>query len=188
VQFVLDAPVLTNGAVQTRRIGLETADVVVAGFGLGKRLRFLIFNTAGRLLRHARSLVLRLAATAEAITLWLLGGIQTVEATNRFLREHYIAEFNGRFQVAPAQRGSAFVACPRSKDLDLILALQFGRMVNRDNTVSFQNLTLQIEPVKWRGILAGLQCDSPSASGWNDQPHPRAAPVRTLYRPRCGHY
>ena len=70
MQFVLDAPVLTNGAVQTRRLGLETADVV-AGFGLGKRLRFLIFNTAGRLVRHARSLVLRLAATAEAIALWL---------------------------------------------------------------------------------------------------------------------
>jgi hypothetical protein len=35
-----------------------------------KRLRFLIFNTAGRLVRHARSLVLRLATTAEAIALW----------------------------------------------------------------------------------------------------------------------
>ena len=35
-----------------------------------KRLRFLIFNTAGRLVRHARNLVLRLAATAEDIALW----------------------------------------------------------------------------------------------------------------------
>ena len=34
VQLVLDAPVLTNGAVQTRRIGFETGDGV-AGFGLG---------------------------------------------------------------------------------------------------------------------------------------------------------
>jgi hypothetical protein len=62
---------------------------------------------------------------------------------------------DGRFQVAPAQHGSAFVACPRSKDLNLIFALQFERMVNRDNTVSFQNLTLQIERVNWRGTLAG---------------------------------
>jgi hypothetical protein len=46
-----------------------------------------------------------------------LRGITTVEEANRFLREHYIAEFNYRFQVAPAQRGSAFVAC-RRKDLD----------------------------------------------------------------------
>ena len=84
-----------------------------------------------------------------------LRGITTVEAANRFLREHYIAEFNRRFQVPPAQRGRAFVACPRSKDLDLIFALQFERVVNRDNTVSFQNLTLQIERVNWRGTLAG---------------------------------
>ncbi len=46
-------------------------------------------------------------------------------------------------------------ACPRSKDLDLIFALQFERTVNRDNTVSFQNLQLQIERVQWRGTLAG---------------------------------
>ena len=81
-------------------------------------------------------------------------GITTVNQANRFLREEYIGEFNRRFQVAPAQRGSAFVACPRSKDLDLIFALQFERTVNRDNTVSFQNLALQIERVPWRGTLA----------------------------------
>jgi hypothetical protein len=83
-----------------------------------------------------------------------LHGITTVEAANRFLREHYIEEFNGRFQVTAAQRGTAFVACPR-RDLHLIFSLQFERSVNRDNTVSFQNLILQIEPVKWRATLAG---------------------------------
>jgi transposase len=83
-----------------------------------------------------------------------LRGITTVEAANQFLREHYLAEFNRRFQVPAAQRGSAFVACPR-KDLDLIFSLQFERTVNRDNTVSLQNLTLQIERVNWRGTLAG---------------------------------
>src|SRR5476649_1646840 len=40
-----------------------------------------------------------------------LAGITTVEDANRFLHEHYIAEFNRRFQVAAAQRGSAFLAC-----------------------------------------------------------------------------
>ena len=85
-----------------------------------------------------------------------LRGIATLEAANRFLREHYIAEFNRRFQVAAAQRGTAFVACPR-KDLDLVFSLRFERAVNKDNTVSFQNLALQIEPVAWRGTLAGCQ-------------------------------
>src|SRR5262252_6499418 len=80
--------------------------------------------------------------------------IGSVEAANRFLREHYIDEFNGHFQVPAAQRGSAFVR-RSSKDLDLIFALQFQRTVNRDNTVSVQNLRLQIEPVRWRATLAG---------------------------------
>ncbi len=57
-----------------------------------------------------------------------------------FLREDYIAEFNRRFQVAPRQRGNAFVPC-RSRDLERIFSLQFERSVNRDNTVSFQNLS-----------------------------------------------
>jgi transposase len=83
-----------------------------------------------------------------------LRGIGSLEAANRFLREHYIAEFNARFQVPAAQRGSAFVR-RSSRDLDLIFALQFERTVNRDNTVSIQNLRLQIEPVRWRATLAG---------------------------------
>jgi hypothetical protein len=83
-----------------------------------------------------------------------LRGIGSLEAANRFLREHYIAEFNRRFQVPATQRGSAFVR-RSSKDLDLIFALQFERTVNRDNTVSVQNLRLQIEPVRWRATLAG---------------------------------
>jgi hypothetical protein len=83
-----------------------------------------------------------------------LRGIRTVEAANVFLREHYIGEFNRRFQVAAAQPGTAFVPY-RGKDLERIFSLQFERTVNRDNTVSFQNLTLQIEPVRWRGTLAG---------------------------------
>jgi transposase len=82
--------------------------------------------------------------------------IASLEAANVFLREHYIAEFNRHFQVAAAQRGNAFLAC-RRRDLDLVFSLQFERAVNRDNTVSFQNLSLQIEAVRWRATLAGCQ-------------------------------
>jgi len=83
-----------------------------------------------------------------------LHGITTLDAANAFLRKHYMAEFNRRFQVRAAQPGSAFVP-RRSRDLDLIFALQFERTVNRDNTVSIQNLRLQIEAVRWRASLAG---------------------------------
>jgi transposase len=81
--------------------------------------------------------------------------IRTREAANQFLRR-YVAEFNRRFQVAAAQRGKAFVPC-RGRDLERIFSLQFERSVNRDNTVSFQNLSLQIERVRWRATLAGCQ-------------------------------
>jgi transposase len=83
-----------------------------------------------------------------------LAGIRTREAANDFLRTRYVAEFNRRFAVRSPQPGTAFVAC-RRRDLDLIFALQFERTVNRDNTVSLQNLCLQIEAVRWRGTLAG---------------------------------
>jgi len=42
-----------------------------------------------------------------------------------------------------------------SRGLDLIFSLQYQRTVNRDNTVSIQNLQSQIEPVRWRATLAG---------------------------------
>src|SRR6201984_1279314 len=58
-----------------------------------------------------------------------LRGIRTLEAANEFLNEHYIAEFNARFQVPGVQRGNAFVR-RSSRDLDLIFALQFERTVN----------------------------------------------------------
>ena len=82
-----------------------------------------------------------------------LHGITTVEEANRFSREHYIAEFNRGFQVAAAERGTAFVPC-RRRDLDLVFALQFERTVNGDNTVSWQNLSLPINRQSWRGTLA----------------------------------
>ena len=82
--------------------------------------------------------------------------IHTLAAANAFLREPYIAEFNRRFRVAAAQVGSAFLPC-RNRDLDLIFSSQHERTVNRDNTVSFQNLSLQMERVGWRATLAGCQ-------------------------------
>src|SRR5262245_8027161 len=83
-----------------------------------------------------------------------LHGIKTVAEANGFLRQHYIAEFNRRFQIPAQQRGTAFLSRSQ-RDLDLIFSLQFERKVNQDNTVSLQKLTFQIEPVRWRATLAG---------------------------------
>jgi transposase len=85
-----------------------------------------------------------------------LGGLDTVEAANRYLRETYVAEFNERFSVAASEEGTAFLPCART-DLERVFALQHERVVARDNTVSFARLTLQIERQRWRTTLAGCR-------------------------------
>jgi transposase len=85
-----------------------------------------------------------------------LAGITTPDEANRFLREQYVAEFNGRFAVAAAEEGTAFLPCTRS-DLDRVFCLQHERVVARDNTVSFARLVLQIERQRWRSTLSGCR-------------------------------
>jgi transposase len=85
-----------------------------------------------------------------------LAGITTLEEANRFLRERYVAEFDGRFSRAASQEGTAFVPCARA-DLDRVFSLHHERVVARDNTVSFARLTLQIERQRWRSTLAGCR-------------------------------
>ncbi len=85
-----------------------------------------------------------------------LHALTTVAAANQFLQQHYIAEFNARFQVKASERGTAFVPL-RRKDLDLIFCLQHERTVARDNTVTFANRSFQLERTKLRGSLAGCR-------------------------------
>jgi len=85
-----------------------------------------------------------------------LRGITTLEAANEFLREEYIAEFNRRFGAPARQPGSAFLPC-RRRDLDFVFSVQQERTVARDNTVQLGERWLQIEPVGWRGSLAGCR-------------------------------
>jgi hypothetical protein len=82
--------------------------------------------------------------------------IGSVEQANRFLREQYIAEFNRRFAVKAAEKGSAFVRT-RRKDWDWIFSLQHERTVNPDNTIPLDNRILQIEKTRWRNTLAGCR-------------------------------
>ena len=85
-----------------------------------------------------------------------LRAITTIAAANQFLRELYISEFNQRFMVKAAERGTALAPCKR-KDLDLVFALQHERVVARDNTVSFANRNWQLERTKLRATLAGCR-------------------------------
>jgi transposase len=85
-----------------------------------------------------------------------LRGLTTIDGANQFLRAHYISEFNQRFMVKAAERGTAFVPLKR-KDLDLVFSLQHERVVARDNTVSFAQRSWQLERTKLRGTLAGCR-------------------------------
>ena len=80
--------------------------------------------------------------------------ISTVEDANRFLRQEYLAEFNRRFAVAAANRGTAFVRT-RRKDLAWVFSIQHERRVNPDNTIALDNRILQIHKSRWRNTLAG---------------------------------
>ena len=81
-------------------------------------------------------------------------GITQLEKANEFLSQ-YVKEFNTRFSVSAAQKGSAFVAL-RRRDLDDIFSVQQERVVSQDNTVQLDNRVFQIEKTRWRNTLAGM--------------------------------
>ena len=83
-----------------------------------------------------------------------LRGITDRERANEFLRTEYISEFNRRFGVPAAQKGSAFVRTRRG-DLDRIFSVQHERTVGNDNTVALDNRVFQLNKTRWRNTLAG---------------------------------
>ena len=83
-------------------------------------------------------------------------GIKTIEEANRFLK-NYVREFNRKFATQAAEPDqTAFVPCMRN-DLDLVFSVQSERTVNRDNTIKYKNLTLQIEKQSWRRSMDGCR-------------------------------
>ena len=83
-----------------------------------------------------------------------LAEITTVEAANQFLRDRYIAEFNRKFAVAAAEKGTAFRPYAR-RDLEWVFSVQSQRVVAKDNTITLGERVLQLERGCWRCSLAG---------------------------------
>src|SRR5450432_3014664 len=83
-----------------------------------------------------------------------LAGIDTVEGANKFLREKYIKEFNGKFSVAAAEKGTAFRRTGRT-DLHWVFTVQTERVVGKDNTVAMKDRLWQIDKTRFRNTLAG---------------------------------
>ena len=78
-----------------------------------------------------------------------LAGSTDYEAANRYLDQTFVADFNHRFTVEPAQPESAFMPLAHI-DLRLLLSSQHERVVGKDNTVNFNRLVLQLPPASHR--------------------------------------
>ena len=76
-----------------------------------------------------------------------LAKAKTLEEANRVL-EKFLKDFNRRFTVPPQQLEAVFRKPPSPPRMDRILCLKEERRVNKDHTVSFEGLILQIPPSK----------------------------------------
>ena len=83
-----------------------------------------------------------------------LAGISTAEGANTFLRRRYIGEFNTKFSMPAAEKGTAFRRTGRT-DLNWIFTVQTERVVDKDNTVAIRERTWQIDKTRFRHTLAG---------------------------------
>ncbi len=84
-----------------------------------------------------------------------VAGITDMASANKYLNQTFIPDFNRRFGRAPKDPESAFVDC-NGIDLNQIFCIEEERVVNKDNTVSYKNKILQLEPQPNRRTCAGL--------------------------------
>jgi hypothetical protein len=73
----------------------------------------------------------------------VLAGIEDMQQANRYLREHYMPEFNAQFMQPAIEQGSAFIPWVGGA-LEDLLCERYERQVGADNCVSFENKKLQI--------------------------------------------
>jgi hypothetical protein len=85
--------------------------------------------------------------------------IGDIETANRWLREVYLPAHNRRFARPAAVAQSAFVAAPDRAALVEALCVQEERVVERDNTVSWRKLKLQLpdSPLRHHWVKARVR-------------------------------
>jgi hypothetical protein len=79
-----------------------------------------------------------------------VAGVRDYDAANRYLAEHFIADFNRRFTVEPEQKERAFVRVAEVAEVRLLVSIQHDRIVRNDNTVAFGSLSLQLPQARDR--------------------------------------
>jgi transposase len=78
-----------------------------------------------------------------------LAGITTIAAANTWLKDHYKAEHNRQFAIAPEEEGTAFVP-DREGAWRNILCVVEDRVVGNDNTVAWNGRRLQLPESRLR--------------------------------------
>ena len=78
-----------------------------------------------------------------------LAGIETVEAANAWLNEHYKAEHNRQFAIAPEEEGTAYVPDREGAWRDILCVIE-DRVVGNDNTVAWGGRRLQLPESRLR--------------------------------------
>lgn len=86
-------------------------------------------------------------------------GISDIELANQWLRTVYLPAHNRRFARRPALPDSAFAAPPDRATLVETLCVQADRIVERDNTVSWRKIKLQLpdSPLRHHWVRAQVR-------------------------------
>lgn len=81
--------------------------------------------------------------------------ITDIDAANAYLRERFIPQYNADFARPPREAASAFVTTGET-DLDQVFCIEEERVVNNDNTVSFDRVLLQISKQPGHASCSGM--------------------------------
>lgn len=135
-----DLPAETQVTRALRELGID----YIPAYSPGDRLRS---QAKGRVERGFGTLQDRLVKELR------LAGISDIDSANRFLREHFIDDYNERFAVQPACAHDAHRPA-EGFDLDAILSEQELRTVTNDFTIRFRNVRYQIAR---ESMVAGLR-------------------------------
>ncbi|MCL4369469.1 MAG: hypothetical protein M1380_00970 [Chloroflexi bacterium] len=87
-----------------------------------------------------------------------LRGVSSLEEANRFL-PGFLARYNRRFAVPPAEGGSAYRPLPEGTDPERVFCFKHTRTVGADNVVAFDHHRLQILADGERASYARLEVE-----------------------------
>lgn len=87
-----------------------------------------------------------------------LAGVKSMEEANTVL-DTFMVDYNQRFTCTPKVQRSVFRKPPSSQYLYRILCLKEIRTVNKDHTISFEGLVLQIPPSRKFSSIAKQQVE-----------------------------